>query len=386
MSTFSRRGHYRQGPNGQPVWVQPHEVTRSEGSANSYTPSPQATIRISNAAGPSVPKISRPKSTRWAEPNARCPVCGAAVYFYKNEAGSRVYFDEIGAPWSKHPCTDIPFFTRATAELRGQPVEPALREPSPRGGKASRRRRQHRDDRDPSGNSYAYQAFTVQGSEVRTNKTLLRLLPVPEAGAVRLLEVSGVAVPLIGQLVFVDAVSLSYFKVAHMSIVQLRSTFIAEPTPVSTPARKGSRSQPPVVSSRTNSDFSPLTLRKNPVPTEPRKSASTVPERQVMVTGEDVGSGSTAGCGISMLLFFLIILIWLIFGFWGPGNHSLFGVLGGLAMTLVTAFGFMMGFTMLASEKSERDQDIRHVPDKRPQHVAATPPSSRNTYSLFREE
>ncbi|MCY1139795.1 hypothetical protein OWR29_17480 [Actinoplanes sp. Pm04-4] len=38
-------------------------------------------------------------------PNATCPVCGASVYFYANEYGSRVYFDELGPPWPKHPCT-----------------------------------------------------------------------------------------------------------------------------------------------------------------------------------------------------------------------------------------------------------------------------------------
>jgi hypothetical protein len=33
-------------------------------------------------------------------------VCGAQVFFYSNEFGSRVYFDELGPPWPKHPCTD----------------------------------------------------------------------------------------------------------------------------------------------------------------------------------------------------------------------------------------------------------------------------------------
>lgn len=39
-------------------------------------------------------------------PNAYCPVCGDKVYFYKNSYGSRVFFDDIGPPWPKHPCTD----------------------------------------------------------------------------------------------------------------------------------------------------------------------------------------------------------------------------------------------------------------------------------------
>jgi hypothetical protein len=29
-------------------------------------------------------------------------------FFYENEHGSRVFFDNLGPPWPKHPCTDIP--------------------------------------------------------------------------------------------------------------------------------------------------------------------------------------------------------------------------------------------------------------------------------------
>ncbi|MBJ6125395.1 hypothetical protein [Microvirga splendida] len=39
-------------------------------------------------------------------PNATCPVCGVRVYFYANSNGSRVFFDDVGPPWPKHPCTD----------------------------------------------------------------------------------------------------------------------------------------------------------------------------------------------------------------------------------------------------------------------------------------
>ncbi|PUA29283.1 MAG: hypothetical protein B0W54_01380 [Cellvibrio sp. 79] len=46
-------------------------------------------------------------------PNATCPVCKEPVFFYKNEHGSAVFFDELGPPWPKHPCTDskvlVPF-------------------------------------------------------------------------------------------------------------------------------------------------------------------------------------------------------------------------------------------------------------------------------------
>ena len=42
----------------------------------------------------------------FVNPNASCPVCGAAVFFYSSPEGGRVFFDELGPPWPKHPCTD----------------------------------------------------------------------------------------------------------------------------------------------------------------------------------------------------------------------------------------------------------------------------------------
>lgn len=42
----------------------------------------------------------------YVNPNASCPVCGAAVFFYQSPSGGRVFFDELGPPWPKHPCTD----------------------------------------------------------------------------------------------------------------------------------------------------------------------------------------------------------------------------------------------------------------------------------------
>lgn len=42
------------------------------------------------------------------KPNAKCPVCGQPVYFVETLYGGRVFFDELGIPWPKHPCTDNP--------------------------------------------------------------------------------------------------------------------------------------------------------------------------------------------------------------------------------------------------------------------------------------
>lgn len=45
-------------------------------------------------------------SNAFVNPNANCPVCGQLVFFCQLENGGRVFFDELGPPWEKHPCTD----------------------------------------------------------------------------------------------------------------------------------------------------------------------------------------------------------------------------------------------------------------------------------------
>ncbi|MBS0645305.1 MAG: hypothetical protein JSR97_01770 [Verrucomicrobia bacterium] len=37
-------------------------------------------------------------------PNAICKYCGATIFFYQNSYGSKVFFDALGKPWSKHKC------------------------------------------------------------------------------------------------------------------------------------------------------------------------------------------------------------------------------------------------------------------------------------------
>lgn len=51
-------------------------------------------------------KSVTPHINSYTNPNARCPVCGDNVFFYQSSHGGRVYFDELGPPWPKHPCTD----------------------------------------------------------------------------------------------------------------------------------------------------------------------------------------------------------------------------------------------------------------------------------------
>ena len=42
-----------------------------------------------------------------------CKYCGQDVYFYANEHGSRVFFDILGKPWTKHCCDELPDYIRS---------------------------------------------------------------------------------------------------------------------------------------------------------------------------------------------------------------------------------------------------------------------------------
>lgn len=48
----------------------------------------------------------RSRAACFVDRNARCPVCNDPVFYYQNEFGSRVFFDELAPLWTKHPCTD----------------------------------------------------------------------------------------------------------------------------------------------------------------------------------------------------------------------------------------------------------------------------------------
>lgn len=90
---------------GTTYWVSGHTVDRDDWGGTYYAPpppppsprpSPQPIARL----------ISDGSRASFTVPNAICPVCGAQVFFYQNDFGSRVYFDDLGPPWPKHPCTD----------------------------------------------------------------------------------------------------------------------------------------------------------------------------------------------------------------------------------------------------------------------------------------
>ena len=55
------------------------------------------------------PRLAAPigaSLTSYLRPNAKCPVCGVQVFFFQSDNGGRVFFDDVGWPWPKHPCTD----------------------------------------------------------------------------------------------------------------------------------------------------------------------------------------------------------------------------------------------------------------------------------------
>jgi hypothetical protein len=109
--------------------------------------------------------LARSISGCYVNPNAKCPVCGDAVYFYANENGSRVFFDDLGPPWPKHACTDNP------------------REPAPR-GPPMRRTRGMMQELITAANTAGLFKNKVFGRRIPTEWTLLLVVEVERDGDV----------------------------------------------------------------------------------------------------------------------------------------------------------------------------------------------------------
>jgi hypothetical protein len=124
MTTFWRNGFWRTSVNGVPHWVEGHMVDRYAWDRAGYSHSNgtslyRTLLRDARAA--------RGFTSIFVNPNANCPVCGAQVFFYQNEHGSRVFFDELGPPWPKHPCTDNIQSTGAIVSGATGPTAPPIR-------------------------------------------------------------------------------------------------------------------------------------------------------------------------------------------------------------------------------------------------------------------
>jgi hypothetical protein len=104
VTSFRRSAHWRTNAHGTTFPVRAHNVTRDDWDAGLLP----ADLRRQDASSLLAQHSVRRASACFVIPNARCPVCSAGVYFYANQFGSRVYFDDLGPPWPKHPCTDNP--------------------------------------------------------------------------------------------------------------------------------------------------------------------------------------------------------------------------------------------------------------------------------------
>lgn len=105
MTRFWRNGFIRESSNGISHWVEGHWVERDDWAKDLAS---QEDIKTYHMILSEL-KANHNATSRYIEPNARCPLCGANVFFFQNDNGSKVFFDELGPPWPKHPCTDNPF-------------------------------------------------------------------------------------------------------------------------------------------------------------------------------------------------------------------------------------------------------------------------------------
>lgn len=102
MTRFWRDGFYRTSMYGNTHRVEGHWVDRDEWfRSGNYDATEDYYRSLLDSA-----RVRNSRAARFVNPNANCPVCGEPVFFYQNEHGSRVFFDELGPPWPKHPCTD----------------------------------------------------------------------------------------------------------------------------------------------------------------------------------------------------------------------------------------------------------------------------------------
>ena len=94
MRSHKRREFIRNSKNGVLHMVREHDVRGSS-----------AFRTLAGTKLPLKPSLSVPfpVDTRnphsYTTPNAKCPVCGIRVYFYRSPDGGRVFFDELGPPW-----------------------------------------------------------------------------------------------------------------------------------------------------------------------------------------------------------------------------------------------------------------------------------------------
>lgn len=105
MTHFERTGHWRTSKYGNVHWVSGGDVYRDDWDRR---PGYSLAAALRDRILEKYPYLKTKRRVAFClvNPNARCPECDAPVYYYQNEYGSRVFFDDLGPPWPKHPCTD----------------------------------------------------------------------------------------------------------------------------------------------------------------------------------------------------------------------------------------------------------------------------------------
>lgn len=116
MTHFDRKGHFRKIKSGSYIWVRKHTVLKLKKKNFIYSKKPQyqnifliflnylKSFKINKIIGNEAIPLNI-WSNYLLKHNALCPICKKPVFFYRNEHGSAVFFDELGPPWPKHPCT-----------------------------------------------------------------------------------------------------------------------------------------------------------------------------------------------------------------------------------------------------------------------------------------
>lgn len=229
MTKFWREGFWRSGTYGAVHWVNGHWVDRDDWDRSSNHHGREDFVnRLREARG------LGSSTARFVNPNANCPVCGAEVFFYQNEFGSKVYFDELGPPWPKHPCTVRAGVSEEHSSGRShQLIHPILRQEE---DISSLRSCDEAADLDPS-----YEFGCKYGSGQWDPYTVKRRLRLAYGTCLLLTAVGKVSKTLIlarakfpkalktSLLVFYHSGSLAYFDSASMKTEELEVWKIGGP-------------------------------------------------------------------------------------------------------------------------------------------------------------
>ncbi|MBB4956580.1 hypothetical protein FHR38_000313 [Micromonospora polyrhachis] len=233
MARYRRRGHWRRGRDGRRHWVSTHYVNRSVGySAGKRTSWISASPRQSRLS----PQVNPPRYSQGRViPNARCPICGAATYFYANERGSKVYFDELGPPWPKHPCITtsgvVPSRPPHPAAVSSSPPSRAASAPNATGYPASRRwmsPAQATSLSDSISNPPLLDGpWTIVSRLVLDGRILIHMHPLHRRDLMSAWQTPYAVMLNPGDLVFLTGGWISWFDLARFEVVTSPVAFIA---------------------------------------------------------------------------------------------------------------------------------------------------------------